>query len=111
MRHTPKGLGLLQLAAIAALILGKSPEGAILANTAANTITAMVLQGNSLQVECNADYDGIRYITQTHYNPVGFLTFMERLAASSGKFIEQDMGIYRTPSSHPRPRGTRRGRA
>ena len=98
MRHTPKGLGLLQLAAIAALIIGKSPEGAILASTAANTITAMVLQGNSIQAECNADHDGIRYLTQTHYNPVGFLTFMERLASSAGKFIEQDMGIYRT---HP----------
>jgi hypothetical protein len=29
---------------------------------------------------------------------VGFLTFMERLASSSGKFIEQELGIYRT---HP----------
>ncbi|MFN8177093.1 MAG: M48 family metalloprotease [bacterium] len=101
MRHTPKGLGLMQLAAIAALIIGHSPEAAILANTAANTITAMVLQGNSIEAEKNADWDGIRYITQTHYNPVGFLTFMERLASSSGKFLEQDMGIYRT---HPMTR-------
>lgn len=98
MRHAPKGLGLLQLAAIAALIIGRSPEAAVLAGTAANTITAMVLQGNSIAAEVEADADGIRYITQTHYNPVGFLTFMERLASSSGKFIEQDMGIYRT---HP----------
>ena len=98
MRNTPRGLGLLQLASIAALIIGRSPEAAILAGTAANTITAMVLQGGSLAAEKEADADGIRYLTQTHYNPVGFLTFMERLASSSGKFIEEDMGIYRT---HP----------
>lgn len=98
MRDAPKGLGLLQLATIAALILGRSPEAAILANTAANTITAMVLQGGSIAAEVEADAHGIDYLTRTHYNPVGFLTFMERLASSSGKFIEQELGIYRT---HP----------
>lgn len=98
MREAPKGLGLLQLATIAALILGRSPEAAILANTAANTITAMVLQGGSIAAEVEADAHGIDYLTRTGYNPVGFLTFMERLASSSGKFIEQEMGIYRT---HP----------
>jgi len=98
MRAAPKGLGLLQLASIAALILGKSPEAAILAGTAANTITAAVLNGNTVEMEKEADHDGIGYLTRTHYNPTGFLTFMERLAASSGKFIEEELGIYRT---HP----------
>ena len=98
MRAAPKGLGLLQLASIAALILGKSPEAAILAGTAANTITAAVLNGNTIEMEKEADHDGIGYLSGTHYNPTGFLTFMERLAASSGKFIEEELGIYRT---HP----------
>lgn len=98
MRSAPRGLGLLRLATIAALIIGRSPEAAILADTAANTITAMVLQGGSVSAEEEADADGIRYLTQTHYNPVGFLTFMERLGSSSGKFIEEELGIYRT---HP----------
>lgn len=101
MREAPKGLGLLQLASIAALILGKSPEAAVLAGTAANTITAAVLNGNTIEMEKEADHDGIGYLTRTHYNPTGFLTFMERLAASSGKFVEEDLGIYRT---HPMTR-------
>jgi Zn-dependent protease with chaperone function len=98
MRAAPKGLGLLQLASIAALILGKSPEAAILAGTAANTITAAVLNGNTVEMEKEADHDGIGYMTRTSYNPTGFVTFMERLASSSGKFIEEELGIYRT---HP----------
>jgi Zn-dependent protease with chaperone function len=98
MRETPKGLGLLQLASIAALIIGKSPEAAVLAGTAANTITAAVLNGHTVEMEKEADAEGISYLTHTHYNPTGFLTFLETLAASSGKFVEEELGIYRT---HP----------
>jgi Zn-dependent protease with chaperone function len=98
MRETPKGLGLLQLAAIAALVIGGSPEAAILANTAASTITAAVLNGHTVEMEIEADAYGIDYITRTGYDSTGFLTFLERLAGSSGKFIEEELGIYRT---HP----------
>ena len=98
IRNTPKGLGLLQLASVAALILGKSPEAAILAGTAANHITAAVLHGSSVAAEEEADADGIYYLTRTKYNPAGFLTFLESLAGSSGKFIEEELGIYAT---HP----------
>jgi predicted Zn-dependent protease len=98
IREAPKGLGLLQLASIAALILGKSPEAAVLAGTAANTVTAAVLNGHTIEMEQEADSEGIRYLTRTEYNPTGFLTFLEKLAASSGKFIEEELGIYRT---HP----------
>jgi hypothetical protein len=98
MRSAPKGLGLLQLASIAALILGRSPELAILAGTAANTVTAAVLNGHTIEMEKEADSEGILYLVHTQYNPTGFLTFMEKLASSSGKFIEEELGIYRT---HP----------
>ncbi|MGQ0720996.1 MAG: M48 family metalloprotease [Candidatus Eiseniibacteriota bacterium] len=98
IREAPKGLGLLQLASIAALILGKSPEAAVLAGTAANTVTAAVLNGHTIEMEKEADSEGIRYLARTQYNPTGFLTFLEKLAASSGKFIEEELGIYRT---HP----------
>jgi predicted Zn-dependent protease len=108
MRNAPKGLGLLQLAAIAALIVGKSPEAAVLAQTAANTITAMVLQGSTVAAEVEADAHGIGYLRRTRYNAVGFLTFMERLASSSGKFIEEELGIYRThPLTRDRVRSAR----
>ncbi|HET9886195.1 MAG TPA: M48 family metalloprotease, partial [bacterium] len=98
MNSAPKGLGLLQLAAIAALIIGKSPEAAVLANTAANAVTAAVLKGGSIEAEEEADACGIGYLVHTKYNPTGFLTFLERLASSSGKFFEEEMGIYQT---HP----------
>jgi predicted Zn-dependent protease len=98
MRNVPKGLGLLQLASIAALIIGGSPEAAVLVGAAANTITAAVLNGGTIAAEKEADACAIRYLTRTKYNPTGFLTFMEKLAGSAGKFIEEELGIYRT---HP----------
>ena len=98
IRNTPRGLGLLQLASIAALIIGKSPEAAVLAGAAANHITASVLHGSSVAAEVEADAHGLEYMTKTKYNPTGFLTFLESLAASSGKFIEEELGIYGT---HP----------
>jgi hypothetical protein len=108
MNNTPKGLGLLQLAAIAALIIGKSPEAAVLANTAANAITAAVLKGGSIEAEKEADACGIGYMVHTKYNATGFLTFLESLAASSGKFFEEEMGIYQThPLTRDRVRAAR----
>jgi predicted Zn-dependent protease len=108
MESAPRGLGLLQLAAIAALIIGKSPEAAVLANTAANAITAAVLKGGSIEAEKEADAHGISYLTRTKYNPTGFLTFLERLASSSGKFFEEEMGIYQThPLTRDRVRSAR----
>lgn len=98
MRNTPRGLGLLQLASIAALIIGKSPEAAVLAGAAANHITASVLHGSSVAAEVEADAHGLEYLKKTQYNPTGFLTFLESLAVSSGKFIEEELGIYGT---HP----------
>jgi predicted Zn-dependent protease len=108
MRSTPRGLGLLQLAAVAALIIGKSPEAAVLANTAANAITAAVLKGSSIDAEKEADAHGINYLTRTKYNPTGFLTFLERLASSAGKFFEEELGIYQThPLTRDRVRSAR----
>jgi Zn-dependent protease with chaperone function len=98
MRSIPRGLGLLQLASIAALIIGQSPEAAILAGAAANHITASVLHGSSVAAEVEADAYGIDYLTRTEYDPTGFLTVWERFAGSSGKFIEEELGIYAT---HP----------
>jgi predicted Zn-dependent protease len=108
MRDTPKGLGLLQLASIAALIIGKSPEAAVLAGAAANHITASVLHGSSVAAEVEADAHGLVYLTKTGYDPTGFLTFLETLAGSSGKFIEEELGIYAThPLTRDRVRAAR----
>ena len=102
MREAPiKRLTLLQLATLvaqAAMVIGGAPEGAILADAATRHITAAVLNPGSVAAEVEADRDGIDYMVRTQYNPAGFLTFMERLASSSGKFFEQELGIHNT---HP----------
>ncbi len=110
MRKAPKGLGLLQLASIAAIILGRSPEAAVLASTAANAITAAVLNGNSVEAEKEADAHGIGYLARTQYNPTGMLTFFEKLASTSGKFYEENLGIYQThPLTRDRVRAAKDG--
>jgi predicted Zn-dependent protease len=102
MREAPLGkLSLLRIATLAAqvgLVLGGAPEGALLADAAASHITAAVLNPGSVAAEVEADHDGIEYMVHTHWNPTGFLTFMERLGSSSGKFFEQELGIHNT---HP----------
>ncbi|MEZ5066472.1 MAG: M48 family metalloprotease [bacterium] len=102
MREAPtKRLTLLQLATLVAqatAVVKGAPEGAILASAAANHVAAAVLNPGSVEAEIEADHDGIEYMTRTHYNPAGFLTFMERLASTSGKFYEEALGIYNT---HP----------
>ncbi|GJM44699.1 MAG: peptidase M48 [Gemmatimonadota bacterium] len=98
MRDAPRGLGLLQLAALAAMIIGRSPELGLVANAAANTITAMVLKGGSIAAEVEADEDGIEYLSRTRFNATGALTFHERMAIGVGRAYEEDLGIYQT---HP----------
>ncbi len=53
------------------------------------------LNGYGMQAERDADAGAIHYMMQAGYNPVGLLTFMERLARRP-EFV--DLGIYR---SHP----------
>jgi len=50
------------------------------------------------QAETDADLTGIEYLTETKYNPVGMLTFMERLARDENRKPEVIYGIYAT---HP----------
>ena len=63
----------------------------------------MVAKLNSLGVEAEKDADqaGIHYLTKTHYNPVGLLTFMERLARDESRRPEQVLGIYKTHPPSP----------
>lgn len=54
--------------------------------------------GWSLQAEDSADYGGFQYMRKSKYNPVGILTFMERLAKDERGRPNVDWGIYQT---HP----------
>lgn len=54
--------------------------------------------GWSVSAEQAADYGGLQYMLYSKYQPVGILTFIERLAKEQ-RFIDRiDMGIFRT---HP----------
>jgi Zn-dependent protease with chaperone function len=56
------------------------------------------LNGFTQEAEVDADRAAILYLTQTKYNPVGMLTFMERLARDEARRPERQLGIFRT---HP----------
>lgn len=56
------------------------------------------LNGYTQEAEMDADRAAILYLMQTKYNPVGMLTFMERLARDESRRPERQLGIYRT---HP----------
>ncbi|KXK10202.1 MAG: Peptidase family M48 [Armatimonadetes bacterium OLB18] len=54
--------------------------------------------GWSVKAELAADYGAFQYMRMSPYNPVGMLTFMERLAKDQRALEAIDWGIYRT---HP----------
>ncbi|HRF59915.1 MAG TPA: M48 family metalloprotease [Fimbriimonadaceae bacterium] len=54
--------------------------------------------GWSVKAEESADWGGFQYMQSSKYNPVGMLTFMERLAYDERNKPQFDWGIYRT---HP----------
>ncbi|GIV16969.1 MAG: peptidase M48 [Armatimonadota bacterium] len=56
------------------------------------------LNGFTQEAEMDADRAAIYYLTRTKYNPVGMLTFMERLARDEARRPERQLGIFRT---HP----------
>ncbi len=56
------------------------------------------LNGFTQEAEMDADHAAIHYLMRTSYNPVGMLTFMERLARDEARRPERQLGIFRT---HP----------
>jgi len=63
----------------------------------------MVAKLNSYGVEAEKDSDqaAVRYLMKTKYNPVGLLTFMERLARDELRGPERELGIFRTHPPSP----------
>lgn len=52
----------------------------------------------SVEAEKDADHGAVHYLMRTRYNPVGLLTFIERLARQERLKPQVELGIYRT---HP----------
>ena len=57
--------------------------------------------GYGQKAEADADATATAYVTKAGYNPVGILTFLERLARDHATMPSVDMGILQT---HPAPR-------
>jgi len=52
----------------------------------------------SIEAERDADQAAVRFLVKTRFNPVGLLTFMERLARKEMGGPQRELGIFRT---HP----------
>lgn len=79
-------------------IMAGATEGGLGAFQLGNLIGQAKGSGWSLQAEDSADYGGFQYMRKSKYNPVGMLTFMERLARDERGRANIDWGIYQT---HP----------
>jgi predicted Zn-dependent protease len=96
MQKEQKSLDLLTLGAILAAIWSPKDAGKILFPT--GLAIRGVQSGWSVEAEEAADFGGLQYITKSKYNPLGTLTFMERLAYRDRFLPKIDWGIYQT---HP----------
>lgn len=86
-------------AVIAAMVTGKSSETVSNVLTAGMFITHGVLSTYSINIEFRADHNGVAYLIASHkYNPVGLLSFMERLAAKERSRPPVELGVFQT---HP----------
>ncbi len=85
-------------AALVAIFLGASNDEVAGVLTAGAYVQQGVLSRYSIEIEQRADLNAVKYLTPTTYNPVGLLTFMERLGREAYRKPQIDYGIYQ---SHP----------
>jgi len=90
----------LSLPRLAAVLVVIATQNQAAADTAQvfDWIAQAKVSGYSVKLEMEADRVGLEYLMKTPYNPVGELTFMERLADEEYWRPQIDWGIYRT---HP----------
>lgn len=97
LRRRSAKIDLLQIPMILAAILTRSSD-ALVGLQGANLAGQAFKSGWSLDAELSADYGAMQYMVQSGYNPVGTLTFMERLAHRDQGGPQIDWGIL---ASHP----------
>lgn len=86
-------------ATIGALLLGGESDQISAVLAAGEYIRLGVLSQYSMDVETRADHHAVKYLLATRkYNPVGMLTFMERLAARERHLPKVELGVY---ADHP----------
>lgn len=85
-------------AALAAIILGAGSDVVATTAQAGLYVRQGVLSRYSIDMEREADRDATRYLLASNYNPVGILTFMERLARDERRLMPPDAGVFQ---DHP----------
>lgn len=85
-------------AALATVVLGADRDVSVVTAQAGLYVRQGVLSRYSLEVEARADDNAVRYLLKSKYNPVGLLTFMERLAQEERRRMPPDQGVFET---HP----------
>ena len=85
-------------AGLLAVVLGARSDVVKATVTAGLYARQAMLSRYSIDIEARADRSAVRYLLHTKYNPVGLLTFMERLAREERRKMPGDPGIFQT---HP----------
>lgn len=103
IRKANKSRGTQLWALLATIIAGAAGGGSAL-SAAGNIflgsqyVMQAAMSGYSQDLESEADRIGVLALTDTSYNPLGMLTFMEKLARDDNRRGNPDFGIYQ---SHP----------
>ena len=90
----------LAIALLAAIISGAPAADIGNVMMGARFIQIAKLNGYSREAEKDADMTALAYLSHSRYNPVGMLTFMERLARDEINRPAVEWGVYQT---HPYP--------
>ncbi len=85
-------------AALVAIFIGAENEEISGVLAAGAYLRQGILSRYSIEMERRADLNAVSYLVHSKYDPVGLLTFMERLGAETYKHARPDYGIY---ESHP----------
>jgi len=90
----------LAITLLASILAGAGSENMGNVMMGARFVQIAKLNGYSREAEEDADLTGLTYLGKANYNPVGMLTFMERLARDELARPEVQWGVYQT---HPNP--------
>ncbi|MFW5867516.1 MAG: M48 family metalloprotease [Armatimonadota bacterium] len=88
-------------ALIASVLLGAPSDMVSTVMIAGEYVRRGVLGGYSIDMETAADRHAVEYIMETSYNPVGLVTFMERLAAQHRSTPQVELGFLQTHPDAP----------
>ncbi|NLO07201.1 MAG: M48 family metalloprotease [candidate division WS1 bacterium] len=88
-------------ALIASILLGAPSDVVSTVMVAGEYVRRGVLGGYSIKMETAADQHAVDYLLATSYDPVGMLTFMERLAAEYRRKPQLQLGFLQTHPEAP----------